>query len=84
MLETIEYGDTVLWCQGRNGISKQVGLELMSRFQDRDENDKPVNFITLTPIGKRGVVNACLNFPVDKVDDLIEVLKKLKAAAPPR
>ena len=67
---TIEYGNVVLAAIGRNGTMKQVGLQIY-------DNGTKLN---LYPLNSRHVTGNCmLEFPADKLDELILALMTIKA-----
>ena len=70
MNEKLEFKRQVHF-EGRNGYFKSIGLKL-TKF-DKD------NILNIYPITSKNNVARCLiEIPVEEIDDLIEILKKIK------
>lgn len=57
--------------QGRNGYFNSIGLQLT-----KHDNDDILNIYPIT--SKNNVARCLIEIPVEEIDDLIEILKKIK------
>ena len=57
--------------QGRNGYFNSIGLKLT-----KHDNDDILNIYPIT--SKNNVARCLIEIPVEEIDDLIEILKKIK------
>lgn len=60
---------------GRNGTSKQIGLDIYSGSRI-DEQNNPFDMVVLTPVNSYGqLTNGWLEIPTENVPELIEQLQ---------
>ena len=57
--------------EGRNGYFNSIGLQLT-----KHDNDDILNIYPIT--SKNNVARCLIEIPVEEIDDLIEILKKIK------
>ncbi len=70
MNEKLMFKDLVKF-EGRNGYFNSIGLQLTKHNGD--------NILNIYPITSKNNVARCLiEIPVEEIDDLIEILKKIK------
>lgn len=68
--EKIMFKDLVKF-EGRNGYFNSIGLQLT-----KHNNDDILNIYPIT--SKNNVARCLIEIPVEEIDDLIEILKKIK------
>ena len=70
MNEKLEFKRQVHF-EGRNGYFKSIGLQLTKHNND--------DILNIYPITSKNNIGRCLiEIPVEEIDDLIEILKKIK------
>lgn len=71
MLQTIEWPLGSVFFQGRNGCYPCVGVEVL-----RPEKSDTLH---ISPLCRRGVANAFIEIPCDRIDELIQLLRDTQA-----
>jgi len=62
---------------GRNGLGKQVGIEILACG-----DSVPSQIVTMSPInGKNMVANCSIDLPVENIPDFIKALQEIHAKA---
>jgi hypothetical protein len=66
-MSIVDYTE-IMSAEGRNGMMKQVGVEILPTF----------NGISLFPMNTRGIGRAMIQIPIDDLDAFIEELNNIK------